>query len=155
MVAEPKGGLASAERVDNDSYTVEVTLRARLPRPATSLEDLLGNDPTLVEVFPKLPDLLKTATVSPFHEKFYELKTNDLQRRLSRLDAVLSRHNFYDCETMLELENPETSRKALLVIADMDVNTDGSDGDRNVEVDGSSEFFSSPNELPLAEAKRT
>ncbi|MFY8267795.1 MAG: glycoside hydrolase family 75 protein, partial [Terrimicrobiaceae bacterium] len=52
-----------------------------------------------------------------------------------------SRHNFYDCETMLELQNPVTDRRALMVIADMDVNTDGSDGDRNVEVDSSSMFF--------------
>jgi len=141
VVAEPDGGLASAERVDNDAYTVEVTLRARLPRPAATLEELVSNDPTLPGALPKLPVLLEGATVSPFHPKFYELKTNDLRRRLSRLDAVLSRHNFYDCETMLELEDPDTSRKALLVIADMDVNTDGSDGDRNVTVDGSSEFF--------------
>ena len=141
VVAEPNGGLASVERVDEDAYTVELTLRARLPRPASTLEDLKENDPALPDVLPKLPELLETASVSPFHKKFYELKTSDLRRRLSRLDAVLSRHNFYDCETMLELEDPESSRKALLVIADMDVNTDGSDGDRNVSVDGSSEFF--------------
>jgi hypothetical protein len=79
--------------------------------------------------------------VSPFFEKIYELKTNDLSRKLANLDAVLTRHNFYDCETMLELENPATSRRALLVLADMDVNTDGSDGDRNVQVDSSSVFF--------------
>jgi hypothetical protein len=42
---------------------------------------------------------------------------------------------------MLELENTATSRRALLLIADMDVNTDGSDGDRNVQVDSSSIFF--------------
>ena len=141
VVAEPDGDLASSERVDHDSYTLEVTLRARLPRPASTLEELVSNDPTLPEVLPKLSELLKTSSVSPFHKKFYELKTDDLQRRLSRLDTVLSRHNFFDCETILELEDPETSRKAVLVIADMDVNTDGSDGDRNVTVDGSSEFF--------------
>jgi hypothetical protein len=64
-----------------------------------------------------------------------------VRRQQANLDAVLSRHNFYDCETMLELQNPATSRRALLVLSDMDVNTDGSDGDRNVAVDSSSMFF--------------
>ena len=92
-------------------------------------------------VLPTLPGLLGNAKVSPFFEKFYDLKVRDVRRKQANLDAVLSRHNFYDCETMLELSNPATSRKALLVLADMDVNTDGSDGDRNVSVDGSSMFF--------------
>ena len=82
VVAEPNGGLASVERVDEDAYTVELTLRARLPRPASTLEDLKENDPTLPDVLPKLPELLETASVSPFHKKFYELKTSDLRRRL-------------------------------------------------------------------------
>jgi hypothetical protein len=141
VVAEPGDALASADRKDPDAYKVEVTLRLRLPRPASSLEDIVANKPDLPQVLPALPELLATAKVSPFFEKFYDLKTRDVRRRQANLDAILSRHNFYDCETMLELKNPATKRRALLVIADMDVNTDGSDGDRNVEVDGSSPFF--------------
>ena len=140
-VANASNELASQDRVDPDAYKIELTLRARLPRPALALEDIAASDPSLPSVFKDLPVLLTSASVSPFFEKIYELKTNDLNRKLANLDAVLTRHNFYDCETMLELENTATSRRALLVIADMDVNTDGSDGDRNVQVDSSSVFF--------------
>jgi len=43
---------------------------------------------------------------------------------------LLSRHNFYDCQTVLQLQHPQSHRKALLLQADMDVDADGSDGDR-------------------------
>jgi hypothetical protein len=141
VVAEPGRELASADRKDPDAYKVEVTLRLRLPRAASSFDDIVSNKPDLPKVLPSLPALLGDAKVSPFFDKFYELKTRDVRRRQANLDSILSRHNFYDCETMLELKNPATKRRALLVIADMDVNTDGSDGDRNVQVDGSSPFF--------------
>ena len=42
----------------------------------------------------------------------------------------MTRHNFFDCETMLNLKHPTTGRRALLVQAEMDVVSDGSDGDR-------------------------
>ena len=141
VVAEPGSDLASADRKEKNAYKVEVTLRLRLPRPASTLEDILSNKPDLAAVLPTLPALLANATVSPFFEKFYDLKVRDVRRKQANLDAVLSRHNFYDCETMLEIRNPETSRRALLVLSDMDVNTDGSDGDRNAMVDGSSPTF--------------
>ena len=141
VVIEPGTDLASADRKENNAYKVEVTLRLRLPRPAATLEDILSNKPDLATVLPTLPALLENATVSPFFEKFYELKVRDVRRKQANLDTILSRHNFYDCETMLELQNPATSRRALLVLSDMDVNTDGSDGDRNVAVDSSSMFF--------------
>jgi hypothetical protein len=141
VVTETGADLASADRKENNAYKVEVTLRLRLPRPAATLEDILSNKPDLAAVLPTLPTLLANATVSPFFEKFYDLKVRDVRRKQANLDTVLSRHNFYDCETMLELQNPATSRRALLVLSDMDVNTDGSDGDRNVAVDTSSMFF--------------
>ena len=133
--------MASETRKDPASYQVEVTLRAQLPRPLVSDEDFLLSDPSLVGAFVNLPELLANASVSPFFKRFYDLKTADLKRNLSRLDAVLSRHNFYDCETILDLTSPSTDRRALLILADMDVNADGSDGDRNFKVDGSSQFF--------------
>ena len=141
VVAEPGEELASADRKESGAYKVEVTLRLRLPRAATTMEDILSNKPELATALPSLPTLLDNARVSPFFEKFYDLKVRDVRRKQANLDSILSRHNFYDCETMLELENPATSRRALLVLSDMDVNTDGSDGDRNVQVDGSSMFF--------------
>ena len=141
VVAEPGQELASADRKESGAYKVEITLRLQLPRPATTLEDILSNKPELVATLPTLASLLDNARVSPFFAKFYDLKVRDVRRKQANLDSILSRHNFYDCETMLELENPATSRRALLVLSDMDVNTDGSDGDRNVAVDGSSMFF--------------
>src|SRR5438046_6571835 len=53
-----------------------------------------------------------------------------LRENLVRLDLLLSRHNFFDCQTVLQLQNPQNHRKALLLQADMDVDADGSDGDR-------------------------
>ena len=72
---------------------------------------------------------------------FYKNKIDFVRERLNRLDLILSRHNFYDCETILELQDPESGRKALLMQGDMDLNTDGSDGDRNFPIDGSSPTF--------------
>jgi hypothetical protein len=141
VVAEQGLDLASADRLDKESYTLELTLRLRLPRAASTLQDLESCDPSLAPVFTDLPGLLAGARVAPYFEKFYQLKTADVRRKMANLETVLSRHNFYDCETMLELENPATSRKAFLLLADMDVNTDGSDGDRNVTVDASSPFY--------------
>ena len=60
---------------------------------------------------------------------------------MNRLDNLLTRHNFYDCETILELQLPETKRRALLIQSDMDVDEDGSDPDRIPEVDSSSLTF--------------
>jgi len=133
--------LASTERVELDSYEVEVTFKAKLPRASQSLEDFAKNDPKLPHVLNKMADLVGSAQVSPYFERLYKIKVNSLRSQLFQLDEVLSRHNFYDCETILELKGPDTGRKALLLIGDMDVNVDGSDGDRNVVVDDSGRFF--------------
>lgn len=141
VVSEESPELASQDRRDLGAYQVEVTVRARLPRPGTTVGDFLKNDPLLPGTFNDFEGLLAHAKVSPFFEKLYGLKVAELGRDLGRLDALLSRSNFYDCETMLDLQNPATGRRALLAVGDMDVNVDGSDGDRNVAVDGSSQFF--------------
>lgn len=141
VIAEPSEELASADRRDIDAYRVEVTLRAKLPRAATKPEDFARTNPMLGGTFRDFGMLLAGGAVSPAFAKIYELKVADLERDIVRLDTVLQRHNFYDCETILDLENPSTGRRAILAVGDMDVNVDGSDGDRNVQVDGSSEFF--------------
>ena len=141
VVPEESAQAASQERIDLDSYKVEVTVKCRLPRAAATLEDFEKTDPTLAPVFKDFPGLLANAKVSPFFEKIYSLKTQQVQREIGRLDVILSRHNFYDCETILECQNPDTGRRAILAVGDMDVNVDGSDGDRNVAVDASSQFF--------------
>jgi hypothetical protein len=68
--------------------------------------------------------------VSPLYAQLYETKVRMLRENLGRLDLLLSRHNFFDCQTVLQLQHPQTHRKALLLQADMDVDADGSDGDR-------------------------
>jgi len=127
--------------MDTSSYQVEVIVRARLPRAASSPEDLALADPTLPGAFPDFAAWLASAKVSPFFAQLYDLKVAQIRREVDKMDAILSRHNFYDCQTILEFAAPSTGRRALLALADMDVNVDGSDGDRNVEVDGSSQFF--------------
>ena len=141
LVAEQSPELASQDRKDLQAYQVEVTVRARLPRPSTTTEDFLKNEPSLPGAFEDFGSLLAGANVSPFYEKLYALKLAQIEREMSRLDGLLARHNLYDCETILEMQNPTTGRRALLAVGDMDVNVDGSDGDRNVTVDGSSQFF--------------
>lgn len=132
---------ASLDRTQPGSYQLELTVRAEVPSPSRTLEQITRNDPTLPAALPGLADRLAAARVSPAFEQIYALKLDYLKSRLARLDALLSPHNFYDCETILELENPATNARALLLQGDMDVNTDGSDGDRNFAVDGSSMFF--------------
>jgi len=141
VIAKESPELASRDRKEIDAFRVEVTVHAKLPRPSTTVADIAGNDPQLPGMFRELPGLLASAKVSPAFERLYELKVAQVQRDLDSLDQILSRHNFYDCETILEMEHPATKRRAVFAIGDMDVNVDGSDGDRNVTVDGSSQFF--------------
>ena len=135
------GETAVRDREIDNSYRLELNLKVRVPRPATSLEDVKLANPQLPKLLPSLPELLSTAQVSPDFKKLYDLKLDWLKGRLEKLEQILSRHNFYDCDTILKLKHPETGRRALFVQGDMDVNVDGSDGDRNVEVDGSGQFF--------------
>lgn len=132
---------ASQDRREIDAYRVEVEVKVTVPRPAVNEDDLRRNDPSLPAVFRDLPSLLESARVSPFFDHIYRLKVDQVKRDLEQLDELITRHNFYDCDTILELQHPASGRRALLAIGDMDVNVDGSDGDRNVTVDGSSQFF--------------
>ena len=137
-----EGKTATAERGDAASYTVEMNVRVNVPKPHKQLSDLQKLAPTIDKMLPALVEMLTTAKVSPEYDELYRNKVTSLRSNLNRLDALLSRHNFYDCETILELTHPETKRKAVLVQADMDVDTDGSDGDRIAVADtGSSRTF--------------
>jgi hypothetical protein len=135
------GGSASAERNDAASYELDLQLRVRVPRPHQSMGELLQLNPELGTVLPDLPLLLETGKVSPLYEEFYQRKVANIQTNLARLDAILSRHNFFDIETILELESPLTQRRVLLIQSDMDVDTDGSDGDRVPTMEGVSGTF--------------
>jgi hypothetical protein len=135
------GAAASEERVDPMSYAIDLKLRARVPTPNQTLDELGKVSPDLGNVLPGLAAMVKPEGVSPFFAQLYETKVRELRENLNRLDQLLSRHNFYDCQTVLALKHPETKRRALLFQADMDVDADGSDGDRVPAGNGVSPTF--------------
>jgi len=135
------GGAASAERADPESYVLDLKLRARVPTANTTIEELAKVSPDLPRLLPGLAAMLKPDSVSPFFKDLYETKLKMLRENLIRLDQLLSRHNFYDCQTILQLKHPETHRRMVLLQADMDVDADGSDSDRLPAGSGTSPNF--------------
>ena len=124
------GGAASDERADPQSYVLELKLHARVPAPNKTIEELAKVSPDLPRLLPGLAAMLTPESVSPFFKELYDTKLRNLKENLVRLDQLLSRHNFYDCQTVLQLRHPESKRRAVLLQADMDVDADGSDSDR-------------------------
>jgi hypothetical protein len=135
------GGAASDERADPQSYVLELKLHARVPAPNKSIEELAKVSPELPRLLPGLGAMLTPESVSPFFKELYDTKLRNLRENLVRLDQLLSRHNFYDCQTVLQFRHPETKRRAVLLQADMDVDADGSDSDRLPAGSGSSANF--------------
>jgi hypothetical protein len=140
-VTTVEGATAVVERKVPDAYTLELDIQARVPQAAQTLEQLAAADPLIGTLLPGLKDELPSSKVSNFYHGLYQLKVDALNRGLARLDQIVSRHNFFDCNTILELQDPKTNRKALLIQSDMDVNADGSDADRASDVDGSTANF--------------
>ncbi|HSI65377.1 MAG TPA: glycoside hydrolase family 75 protein [Candidatus Saccharimonadia bacterium] len=132
-----EGNFASVERLDKDAFTVEFQLKVRVPKPNSTLPELSRINENLPKVLPGLEPMLKDAKVSGFYHKLYERKTSMVQQNLTRLNKILDRHNFFDCETILELTHPESKRRVLLIQSEMDVVADGSDGDRMPEMSSS------------------
>ena len=135
------GDIASVERRMLDSYVLDLQVQVRVPKAAQTIQELSEPAPTLPTILPGLAAMLPTSKVSDFYYGLYQLKVESLGRELGRLEQLLSKHNFFDCNTILELTYPQSARKVLLIQSDMDVNADGSDSDRTVEVDGSSANF--------------
>ena len=125
-----EGSFASLERLDPEAYKAEFQLSIRVPKANQTLPELARINPNLPKILPGLETMLSTAKVSGFYHKLYQSKTSRVQNDLTRLNKILDRHNYYDCETILELTHPATQRRALLVQSEMDVVADGSDGDR-------------------------
>ncbi len=140
-VATTEGALAVLERRTPDAYALELNVDVRVPQAAHTLDQLGTADPLIGSVLPGLKDELPTAKISNFYHGLYQLKVDSLNRNLTRLEQILSRHNFFDCNTILELQDRKTNRKALLIQSDMDVNGDGSDADRSSDVDGTTADF--------------
>jgi hypothetical protein len=124
-----QGGIASAERVDDESYVAEYKLKLKLPAAATKISDLEKNNPKLSKILPTLPGLLEKAEVSKWYNKLYTNKSERVRRDANALNELLTKHNIYDCETILNFK-AANGRKVFLMQAEMDVVSDGSDGDR-------------------------
>jgi hypothetical protein len=130
-----QGTYASLERLSPDAYKAEFQLSVRVPKANQTVEELSRINAALPSLLPELKAMLPTAKVSGFYHKLYENKTSAIQRDITRLNKILDRHNFFDCETILELTHPTTSRRTLLIQSEMDVVCDGSDGDRQPSLD--------------------
>lgn len=124
-----QGGIASEERVDDESYVAEYKLKLKLPAAATTISDLEKTNPKLSKILPSLPALLEKAEVSKWYNKLYTNKSERVRRDANALNELLTKHNIYDCETILNLKAPN-GRKVFFMQAEMDVVSDGSDGDR-------------------------
>src|SRR6476469_951693 len=135
------GGAASDERMDPQSYLLELKMHVRMPAPNATIEDLAKVSPDLPRLLPGLAAMIAPDSVSPFFKELYDTKLRNLKENLVHLDQLLSRHNFYDCQTVLQLRHPETKRRAVLLQADMDVDADGSDSDRLPAGSGQSAHF--------------
>lgn len=123
------GTTAAQDRVKKDAYQVRVSMNALLPKAAEG-EDLLKANPELPKVLADFGGLMKVAAVSPWYHSLYLHKQNRVRKNTALLNQVLDRHNFYDTDTILQITAPESKRNMLWIQADMDVVSDGSDGDR-------------------------
>ncbi|MCH1507404.1 MAG: glycoside hydrolase family 75 protein [Verrucomicrobiales bacterium] len=130
-----EGKRASLERKDKGAYEIEYRLKLRVPKASDTLADLATLNEQLPAILPGLANMMPTAKVSGFYHLLYKLKTERVQRYLTRLKRIPSRHNFFDCETVLELKHPQSEQRVLLIQGEMDVVSDGSDGDRMPEYD--------------------
>ncbi len=124
-----RGGIASKERVAPASYAALYQLSLRVPAAARTLVELENTNPKLAKLLPGLPALVAKATVSGWYAKLYDNKTSRIRQDATALNELLTKHNFFDCETMLNLQ-AEGGRRVFFLQAEMDVVSDGSDGDR-------------------------
>lgn len=129
QVTFEEGETAVAERESNDSYTASYELSIRLPKAATTLAELQMANSKLPAILPGLSPLLETAKVSPAYATLYKNKADRLRRDAHSLTELLTKHNIYDCETILHMM-AVNGRKVFFMQAEMDVVSDGSDGDR-------------------------
>ncbi len=123
------GTTASQDRTDPQAYMLHVNVELFQPHAANG-QELLQANPVLPMVLASYHELMEKARVSPWFHALYRHKQNRLRKGASQVDKLLDRHNYYDTDTLLEIEAPGTGRKMLWLQADMDVVSDGSDGDR-------------------------
>lgn len=124
---------------ETNSYEADITLHVRWPAPATNTPAVLAATPELGTLLPSLPRLLEGAAPSPDFAGLLERKGRFLRANLAQLQKLPYRDSLFDCQTILNLRGGD--RRVLFVQAIMNVNTDGSDGDRNLEIDRLSATF--------------
>jgi hypothetical protein len=130
QVQEKAGRLASDEKAKDGTYEASLTFSVVRPEAAKRFDELVRQSPDLPKILPGLESLMERPRVSPFFKNLYDNKRDRMKLYANRFDRVLTKHNYFDCQTMLELEHPGSKRKVFLFQADMDVVSDGSDGDR-------------------------
>lgn len=123
------GSTAAQDRLQRQAYQVHVSMELLLPHAADGKE-LLHANPMLPRVLEQYDALMQHARVSPWFASLYLHKQNQVRKNAATLSKIIDRHNFFDTDTILEITAPGSSRKALWIQADMDVVSDGSDGDR-------------------------
>lgn len=124
------GTLASRDRETKSNYQMTLSLNVKQPKALTKKEDMLKLNPKLEPMLPGLSTLFRHARVSPYYGQVYVRKQTEIRKNLASLLKLLDRHNYYDTETILETAYPDTGRKLLWLQSEMDVVSDGSDGDR-------------------------
>jgi hypothetical protein len=127
----PSGMTALETAADKDSYLLDLELHVRWPKPATTVAEIARATPALPELLPLLPELLERARPSPDFATLQRNKEKALQSNLTLLQRLFPRDSLFDCQTILEIGSP----RALLIQAIMNVNADGSDGDRNLGIE--------------------
>jgi len=120
---------------NTNSYELDITLHVLWPKAATTAADLSAATPELPLFLPEIETLLQGVQPSPDFATLLTNKERSLRSNLSMLQKLPYRDSLFDCQTILDLKNGKTSRRALLIQAIMNVNTDGSDGDRNLDID--------------------
>ena len=131
----PGGTTALAAVADTNSYKLDISLHVLWPKAATTPTDLSAATPDIGKLLPNLKTLLQGVTPSPAFAALLEHKEKSLRVNLASLQRLPYRDSLFDCQTILDLANKATARRVLLVQAIMNVNTDGSDGDRNLAID--------------------
>lgn len=123
------GTTASQDRKKKQAYLIKLGMELLLPHAAQGKE-LLAVNPALSKVLPKYHELMEKAHVSRWYHALYLHKQNHARKNLAALLQPLDKHNFYDTDTILEITAPHSHRRVLWMQADMDIVSDGSDGDR-------------------------
>lgn len=123
------GTTAAKDRLLPEAYQIKVSLNLTMPQ-AGGKEDLVKVNPHLPRVLSAFDTLLDGADVSPWYHSLMLHKQNRVRKNAATLSRMLDRHNYYDTETILQIQAPDTKRKLVWMQADMDVVSDGSDGDR-------------------------